>query len=206
MIQAFVLYYKIIVFHDKVLSNRHELYSGQRVFNDLSKWKVLAQNLTFNCDLDLRPTWTNVSKGTYTSDGERLCQIILKSINNCRSYDPDKFWRSDAHTRECMPIHQTVIVTPMSYSSQVGSTKKKTESLGRMALGHTEKWPTANSFNSGQPELAWVNSFAFSNTFNTLLWQHGSYCCVQGWHLRKKKNRCKKWTLYVYFLHNNPVF
>ena len=32
----------------------------------------------------------NVSNSTYTHDGEQLCQIISKSIQNCRSYSPDK--------------------------------------------------------------------------------------------------------------------
>ena len=32
----------------------------------------------------------NVSNGTSTLDGEQLCQIILKCINNCRSFLLDK--------------------------------------------------------------------------------------------------------------------
>ena len=47
-------------------------------------------HLTFKCDLDLQPTQTNVSNGTFTPQGEHLCKIILKSMNKCRSYDPDK--------------------------------------------------------------------------------------------------------------------
>ena len=47
-------------------------------------------HLTFKCDLDLQPTWTNVSNGTFTPQGEQLCQIILKSMHKCRSYSPDK--------------------------------------------------------------------------------------------------------------------
>jgi len=40
--------------------------------------------LTFDlCDLDLEPTWQNVSNDT-------SCQIILKSMHKCRSYGPDK--------------------------------------------------------------------------------------------------------------------
>ena len=42
------------------------------------------------CDLDLGPTSTNVSNGTSTYDGEQLRKFILKSIQNCSSYDPDK--------------------------------------------------------------------------------------------------------------------
>ena len=38
---------------------------------------------------------------TSTPDGEHLCQIILKSIHNCRSYGPDKFGRTDG----CMRKH-----------------------------------------------------------------------------------------------------
>ena len=45
-------------------------------------------HLTF--DLDLGPTWTDVSNGTSTHDGKQLCKFLLKSIQNCRSYGPDK--------------------------------------------------------------------------------------------------------------------
>ena len=38
-------------------------------------------HLTFKCDLDLQPTWINVSNGTVTRQGKQLCQIILKSMH-----------------------------------------------------------------------------------------------------------------------------
>ena len=47
-------------------------------------------HLTFKCDLDLQPTWTNVSNGICTLQGEQLCQIILKSMHKYRSYGQDK--------------------------------------------------------------------------------------------------------------------
>ena len=73
----------------------------------------------FKCDLAVGSSRTNVSKGTSTSDGEQLGQIILKSIHNCRSYVPDKL----RCTHAPMQIHQTVKVTTMSHSSQAGLTK-----------------------------------------------------------------------------------
>ena len=45
---------------------------------------LLLYHLTFKCDPDLQPTWTNVSNGTYTPQGEWLCQIILKSMHKYR--------------------------------------------------------------------------------------------------------------------------
>ena len=42
-------------------------------------------------DLDLQPTWKNVSNGTSPSRGQQLCKIILKSMHKCTSYGPDKF-------------------------------------------------------------------------------------------------------------------
>ena len=39
---------------------------------------------------DLDPTWTNVSNGTSTHDGEQLGKFLLKSIQNCMSYGLDK--------------------------------------------------------------------------------------------------------------------
>ena len=67
------------------------------------------KNLAFMCDLDLGPTYTNVSNDTSTCDGEQMYQVILKYIHKCRSYGPDKFGRTDgrthalthAHTRNC---------------------------------------------------------------------------------------------------------
>ena len=51
---------------------------------------------------------------------KQLCQIILKSIHKCRSYDPDKIGRTQAH----MYILRTVTVITMSRSPQEGSTIK----------------------------------------------------------------------------------
>ena len=56
---------------------------------------------------------------------EELCQNILKSIHNCRSYGPDKFGQTDAHTNAGMHEHQTIIVRIMSCSPQAGSTKNE---------------------------------------------------------------------------------
>ena len=54
-------------------------------------------HLTLKCDLDLQPTWTNVSNGTFPSRRQQLCKIILKSMHKCSSYGQDKlhlwlFW------------------------------------------------------------------------------------------------------------------
>ena len=56
---------------------------------------VRTKKLTFMCDLDLRLTSTNVLNSTSARDGELFCQVILKSIYNCRSYGPD----GRTHTR-----------------------------------------------------------------------------------------------------------
>ena len=42
------------------------------------------------CDLDLQPTWKNVSNGTSPPRGQQACKIILKSMHKCTSYGPDK--------------------------------------------------------------------------------------------------------------------
>ena len=46
-------------------------------------------HLTFSCDLDLGNI-QNFSHDTRTSQGEQLCQVILKSIHKCRRYASDK--------------------------------------------------------------------------------------------------------------------
>ena len=75
----------------------------------------LDKHLTFKCDLDLGPSWTNVSNGTSTGDGEQMCQIILKFMHNLISYGPEKFGRTH--------IHQTHVETTMPRSLPAGSTK-----------------------------------------------------------------------------------
>ena len=62
------------------------------------------KNLTFKCDLDLWPTWTDVSNGTSIGDGHLLCQI-MESIHNCRSYGPNKFRLTDTQTNTQMHSH-----------------------------------------------------------------------------------------------------
>ena len=64
------------------------------------------KNLVFKCDLDRGPTLTYVSNGTSTSDGEQLCQIILKSIHNCKvmvltNWDAHKHPPMHAHKPNC---------------------------------------------------------------------------------------------------------
>ena len=40
----------------------------------------------------------NVSNGTFPPRGQQLCQIVLKSMHYCTSYDPDKFGRTHGST------------------------------------------------------------------------------------------------------------
>ena len=77
------------------------------VSNGTSWWRRLLQiyieihpklqELWFRQKFDLVPTWMNVANGTSTHDGEELCQIILKSIHNCRRKDGP----THAHTPNC---------------------------------------------------------------------------------------------------------
>ena len=47
-------------------------------------------HLTFQCDIDLQPTYINVLNGTSPSRRQQLCKIILKSMHKCTNYCPDK--------------------------------------------------------------------------------------------------------------------
>ena len=83
----------------------------------LNLW--LFYHLTFMCDFDLQPTWTNISNDTSTSQGQ-LCQIILKSMHTCTSYGPDKSGQmdnADTHITHAQHthIHQTEVVTTTLY-------------------------------------------------------------------------------------------
>ena len=80
-------------------------------------------HLTFKCDLDLQPTWTNVSNGISTPRGQQLCQYILKSMHKCTSHGPDK-----SRCMDLMHTHTHTLskaATAISRSPQVGSTKMR---------------------------------------------------------------------------------
>ena len=86
-------------------------------------WPFYQSTLT--CDLDLQPIWTNVLNGISTRQGEQLCQVILKSMHKCTSYDPDKSGRTHVcptHARATY-IHRAEVVRTMSRLPQAGSTK-----------------------------------------------------------------------------------
>ena len=52
--------------------------------------KTCPARVTWTFDLDLGHARANVSNGMSTHDGEQVCKFILKSIQNCRRYGPDK--------------------------------------------------------------------------------------------------------------------
>ena len=56
--------------------------------------------------------------------GEQLCQIVFKFMHKCTSYGPDKSGQMDTHTHNTH-MYWTEVVTTMSRSLQVGSTKSK---------------------------------------------------------------------------------
>ena len=74
-----------------ITMNKYTSYGPDK----LNLWPIY--HLTFKCDLDLQPTWTNVSNGTSSPLRQQLCKNILKSMHKCISYGPDKlniwpFW------------------------------------------------------------------------------------------------------------------
>ena len=56
--------------------------------------RLFKENIFSPHDLDLWPTWINVSNRRSTHDGEQLWKSILKFIQNCRSYGLTKIWLS----------------------------------------------------------------------------------------------------------------
>ena len=55
------------------------------------KTRRLSRDISFSPhDPDLLPTQMKPSNDTSTHDVEQLCKCILKSIQNCMSYGPDK--------------------------------------------------------------------------------------------------------------------
>ena len=60
-----------------------------------------------------------VSNGTSPPQGQQVCQIILKSIHNCRNYDPDKA-DGRTHPRTITHIHLSKKVTAMSHFTASG--------------------------------------------------------------------------------------
>ena len=69
-------------------TNGFELNYWKKKKQDGCPWTTCRACVTLI--FDLGPTCTNVSNGTSTHDGEQLYKFILKSIQNCRSYGPDK--------------------------------------------------------------------------------------------------------------------
>ena len=67
---------------------------------------LTPMTLTFNLP-------KNVLNGT-SSQGQQLCQMVLKSMHYCTSYGPDKFGLMHEQMHGCTHIHQTKIVTTMS--------------------------------------------------------------------------------------------
>ena len=87
--------------------------------NKLNLWSFY--HLTFTCDLDLQPTWTNVSNGISASQGEHMCHINLKFMHKWRSYGPGKSRWTDGCTHNARThIHRTEVATTMSRSPQAG--------------------------------------------------------------------------------------
>ena len=54
--------------------------------------------VTFKCDLDLQPTWKNVSNDTSPPQERQQCQIFLKSMHECRSQGLEKSGCMHTHT------------------------------------------------------------------------------------------------------------
>ena len=97
----------------------------------------LFYHLTVKCDLDLQSTLPNVSNGTSTSQGEHLCQIILKSMHKCRSYSPDKLNLWPFYYLTFKSDHD---LQPTQTNVSNGPTTPRGEHLCQINLKSMHKW------------------------------------------------------------------
>ena len=78
----------------------------QSCLNWYISWTLWRPSLFFRA-FDLWPTRTKPSNGISTHDGEQLCKFILKFIQICKSYGPDKnlTFKCDLDLDECFKWH-----------------------------------------------------------------------------------------------------
>ena len=76
-------------------------------------------SFVLKCDLNLQPTWRNVSNGTTTPQREQLCQIILKSMHKCGSYGLDKLNLCDLQDKVIgLPFAWVITAYKQSFHAQ----------------------------------------------------------------------------------------
>ena len=81
-------------------NNYASLYwNPSKIIGVMVRTKILPSSVTLTLSLPERI----FQMAHLHCDGERKCQIIAKSIRNCRSYGLDKFGRTDAHTNTHKP-------------------------------------------------------------------------------------------------------
>ena len=90
--------------------------------------------LTFRCDFDLQSTWTNVSNGTATRQGEQLCQIIVKFWNLCINVG---LWPGQVHFMTILSLDLQMWPWPSTY------------------LKNCFKWPVALLKDNNCVKLLW---------------------------------------------------
>ena len=103
------------------------------------------------CDLDLQPTWKNVSNGTSTLQDNNCAKLFLKSMNKCTIYGPDKriIWPFDFY------------LTPVTLTFNLG------EKMFRMALFLFESNKTAKLFSN-----QWVKCTIMLRTSSIHVYDH----------------------------------
>ena len=101
-----------------ILTSMHKCSSYG--WDKLNLWPLY--HLTFKCDIDLQPTWTNVSTGTSTYQGEQLFWNRCINLEVMAKTNPD----GCMHARTTQHIYWIEILTTMSCSQQAGTTKIRT--------------------------------------------------------------------------------
>ena len=95
----------------EIHAEMYRLWPGQAQSMTIFYLHLFPVTLTFNLP-------KNVSNGTFPSQGQQLCKIVLKSMNYGSSYGPDKSGRMHGHTDALTygrtHMHRTKIVTTMS--------------------------------------------------------------------------------------------
>ena len=95
----------------------------------------------------------NVSIGTSTHDGEQLCQIIFKSIHNCRGYGQDKIGQMDVCTPNCDCDKYVLLTASRLYKNSSENIVGKGENAGNQYFLLLTQYVLTNGTQNSSTEM-----------------------------------------------------
>ena len=151
----------------------------------LNLWPFYS--LTVKCVLDLQSTWTNVSNGTFTPQGEQLCQISLKSMHKCLSMA----WTSLIYDHFIIWPSSVTLTFNLPKKRFKGTSSPQGEQLCQIILKYMHK---CRSY--GPDKVRWTHTCTIHTHTRTPNWNCNNYLCLAYHkHAHQKRRRsglCQK--------------